>query len=84
MKTINWNKIPENKVLGRHNVWSIVADSHQNSPMTDLDWAEMEGLFCQQQTSSQGSPKLGRDTGGNGDNNTLERKSRKENSEVRN
>lgn len=82
MKTINWNKIPPNKVLGRVNVWSIVADSHQNSPMADLDWAEMEGLFCQQQTSSQGSPKLGRDSGGNGGGDTLERKSRKENSEV--
>lgn len=60
MKTINWNKIPPNKVVGRHNIWSIVADSHQNSPMADLNWDEMEGLFCQQPT--QGSPKLGRDT----------------------
>lgn len=81
MKTINWNKIPPNKVLGKHNIWSIVADSHQNSPMADLDWAEMEGLFCQQTTQpAQGSPKLGRDVDGNG---TLERKSKKENSEVR-
>lgn len=80
MKTINWNKIPPNKVLGKHNIWSIVADSHQNSPMADLDWAEMEGLFCQQTTQpAQGSPKLGRDVDGNG---TLERKAKKENSEV--
>lgn len=48
MKTINWNKIPDNKVVGRHNIWSLVARSHQNSPMPDLDWSEMEGLFCQQ------------------------------------
>lgn len=50
--------------------------------MTDLDWGEMEGLFCQQATNTQGSPKLGanRDSGGGGD--TLERKQRKENSEV--
>lgn len=50
--------------------------------MTDLDWGEMEGLFCQQATNTQGSPKLGanRDSSGGGD--TLERKQRKENSEV--
>lgn len=87
MKTINWNKIPPNKVVGKNNIWSIVANSHQNSPMADLDWAEMEGLFCQSQQNSGnnggsgGSPKLGRD-GGGGD--TLDRKltNKKENSEI--
>lgn len=48
MKTINWNKIPNDKVIGKRNIWSLVANNHQNSPMADLDWAEMEGLFCQQ------------------------------------
>lgn len=48
MKTINWNKIPNHKVIGKRNIWSLVANDHQNSPMADLDWAEMEGLFCQQ------------------------------------
>ncbi|XP_076638635.1 FH2 domain-containing protein formin 3 isoform X2 [Colletes latitarsis] len=48
MKTINWNKIPNNKVIGKRNIWSLVANEHQNSPMADIDWAEMEGLFCQQ------------------------------------
>ncbi|KAL6253627.1 hypothetical protein P5V15_015933 [Pogonomyrmex californicus] len=48
MKTINWNKIPNHKVIGKRNIWSLVANEHQNSPMADLDWAEMEGLFCQQ------------------------------------
>lgn len=75
MKTINWNKIPPNKVVGKNNIWAIVADSHQNSPMADLNWDEMEGLFCQQ--STQGSPKLGRDTSTNSD--TIERRPRKEN-----
>jgi hypothetical protein len=75
MKTINWNKIPPNKVVGKNNIWSIVADSHQNSPMADLNWDEMEGLFCQQ--STQGSPKLGRESSTNSD--TLERRSRKDN-----
>lgn len=75
MKTINWNKIPPNKVVGKNNIWAIVADSHQNSPMADLNWDEMEGLFCQQ--STQGSPKLGRETSTSSD--TVERRSRKEN-----
>lgn len=85
MKTINWNKIPSNKLMGKNNIWTLVADSHQNSPMAELDWNEMEGLFCQQATSTQNSPKMGaRDTSSNSTevSNGSERKSRKENSEV--
>lgn len=74
MKTINWNKIPPNKVVGKSNIWTIVADSHQNSPMAEMNWDEMEGLFCQQVT--QGSPKLGRESS---NTDTIERRSRKEN-----
>jgi hypothetical protein len=74
MKTINWNKIPPNKVVGKNNIWTIVADSHQNSPMAEMNWDEMEGLFCQQVT--QGSPKLGRESS---NTDTNERRSRKEN-----
>ncbi|KAK4881741.1 hypothetical protein RN001_005060 [Aquatica leii] len=60
MKTINWNKIPNNKVIGKNNVWTQVAYSHQHSPMADMDWSEMEDLFCQQiPPSAQSSPKLG-------------------------
>lgn len=73
MKTINWNKIPPNKVVGKNNIWALVADSHQDSPMADLNWDEMEGLFCQQPT--QGSPKLGRE----GSADTPERKLKREN-----
>ncbi|KAJ0172024.1 hypothetical protein K1T71_011997 [Dendrolimus kikuchii] len=82
MKTINWNKIPNNKVIGRNNIWSLVASSHKHSPKTELDWTEIEGLFCQQihPTGSAGSsPRLGRspicDSSG-------ERKTRKESSEI--
>ncbi|XP_073969429.1 FH2 domain-containing protein formin 3 isoform X2 [Rhodnius prolixus] len=65
MKTINWNKIPNNKVVGKHNIWSMVARNHQGSPMADLDWTEMEGLFCQQTPTAptpSASPKPSRDT----------------------
>ncbi|XP_047994853.1 LOW QUALITY PROTEIN: inverted formin-2-like [Leguminivora glycinivorella] len=82
MKTINWNKIPNNKVIGQNNIWSLVASSHKHSPKTELDWGEIEGLFCQQiqPTGSAGSsPRLGRspicDSSG-------ERKPRKESSEI--
>lgn len=65
MKTINWNKIPSNKVVGKHNIWSLVARSHQNQTMPELDWAEMEGLFCQQTPAAlpplTASPRLGRE-----------------------
>uniref|UniRef100_A0A182N5Z4 FH2 domain-containing protein n=1 Tax=Anopheles dirus TaxID=7168 RepID=A0A182N5Z4_9DIPT len=85
MKTINWNKIPPQRVLGKQNIWSIVADSHQDSPMADLNWDEMEGLFCLQ-TQTQGSPKLGQrgasggdGSAGGGTDTPDARKSRKEN-----
>ncbi|KAL5291519.1 FHDC1 family protein [Megaselia abdita] len=90
MKTINWNKIPPNKVIGKKNIWAIVANNHQHSPMSDIDWNEMEGLFCLQSTSTQGSPKLG----GRGESNnpggglisgtdTVDRKqAKKENQEI--
>lgn len=65
MKIINWNEIPPQKVFGKPNIWSIVSDSHQDSPMADLNWDEMKGLFCLQQT--QGSPKLGRENSSNFD-----------------
>ncbi|XP_045487029.1 inverted formin-2 isoform X1 [Pieris rapae] len=82
MKTINWNKIPNNKVIGQNNIWSLVASSHQHSPKAELDWSEIEGLFCQQiqpPGSAGSSPRLGRspicDSSG-------ERKQRKEPSEI--
>ncbi|XP_037867872.2 inverted formin-2 [Bombyx mori] len=82
MKTINWNKIPNSKVVGQNNIWSIVATSHKHSPKTELDWNEIEDLFCQQiqPTGSAGSsPRLGRspicDASG-------EKKPRKESSEI--
>uniref|UniRef100_A0A336JWL9 CSON001319 protein n=1 Tax=Culicoides sonorensis TaxID=179676 RepID=A0A336JWL9_CULSO len=60
MKTINWNKIPPNKLMGKNNIWTLVAHAHQDSPMTEMNWDEMEGLFCQQPT--QVSQKLERES----------------------
>ncbi|XP_053952499.1 formin-J [Anastrepha ludens] len=82
MKTINWGKIPPNRVIGKQNIWTIVANNHQDTPMTDIDWNEMEGLFCLQSTSAQGSPKLGRESSGSSGYDTLDRKSKKESTEI--
>ena len=45
------------QIFSRSNIWTTVAKSHQKSPMADLDWAEMEGLFCQQ--PAPGTPSSG-------------------------
>lgn len=66
MKTLNWNKIPAHKIVGKKNLWSIIAKTHNGSP-NDLDFATMEGLFCQQSNASNGqsSPQLRKkETGG--------------------
>ncbi|XP_073842634.1 uncharacterized protein isoform X2 [Musca autumnalis] len=86
MKTLNWGKIPPHKVIGKQNLWTIVAHNHQDTTMEDIDWNEMEGLFCLQSTSAQGSPKLGRADGSTGASSsgydTLDRKSKKESTEI--
>ena len=46
MKTINWNKIPTNRIVGKQNLWAIVANNH-SAKVSDLNWSEMENLFCQ-------------------------------------
>lgn len=79
-------------MVGKHNIWSLVARTHQGASTTDLDWDEMEGLFCQQAPSlapggpsgPNTSPRLGgRGPApiGPGGSDTLERK-RKEPAEV--
>ncbi|XP_061387067.1 formin-J [Musca vetustissima] len=86
MKTLNWGKIPPHKVIGKQNLWTIVAHNHQDTTMEDIDWNEMEGLFCLQSTSAQGSPKLGRADPSAGASSsgydTLDRKSKKESTEI--
>lgn len=87
MKTLNWGKIPHTKVLGKENIWSRLANLHSDTTAhhADIDFNEMEGLFCQQPTSGQGSPKLGRDSNGNQSSSgydTLDRKAKKESTEI--
>ncbi|EEZ97607.1 inverted formin-2 [Tribolium castaneum] len=79
MKTFNWNKIPNNKVIGKNNIWTQVAYTHQHSPMADLDWLEMEGLFCQQAPPANAAASFRRE---NTNSETLDRRIRKENCEI--
>lgn len=76
MKTFNWNKIPNAKVLSeQNNVWSTLARQHKHSPKAALDWAELEGLFCQAATPTQPATKGPRDSI-RSDDSTAERRRR--------
>lgn len=78
MKTLNWNKIPNHKIVGRSNLWTKVAQEHGVKENNNLDFEVMEDLFCLPNGVGMppGSPNLGRTT------DSLERK-KKESSEVR-
>lgn len=72
MKSLNWTKIPSHKVVGRNNLWSLIAKAHDGSPNI-LDFETMEGLFCQQNSfNGQASPRLG----GRDKTDSLDRKKR--------
>ncbi|ALC44102.1 form3 [Drosophila busckii] len=74
MKTINWGKIPHNKVLDNENLWHMLATMHRDSSHKGIDFMEMETLFCQQTSSTQGSPKLGKKSGTGGNRDTMDSK----------
>ncbi|XP_054709449.1 formin-J-like [Uloborus diversus] len=76
MKSLNWSKIPSNKIVGKNNLWSLIAKAHDGSP-NDLDFETIEGLFCQQSQLGSGpaSPKLG-NRGDRSGRDSLERKKR--------
>lgn len=72
MKSLNWTKIPSHKVVGKNNLWSLIAKAHDGSPNI-LDFETMEGLFCQQNSfNGQASPRLG----GRDKTDSLDRKKR--------
>ncbi|XP_076332710.1 uncharacterized protein LOC143237387 [Tachypleus tridentatus] len=51
MVSLNWNKIPTQKVTGQNNLWVLVASNHETTSNT-LDFEMMESLFCQKQNSA--------------------------------
>ncbi|XP_075163116.1 FH2 domain-containing protein 1-like [Haematobia irritans] len=44
MKTLNWDKIPPFKILGKQNIWTIMSTRQPKS----IDFKELEDLFCVQ------------------------------------
>jgi hypothetical protein len=58
MKTFNWNKLPVNKILGKRNIWSLVAKKNEDEAAAKkakkaINFTDMEHLFCQQPAPSQ-------------------------------
>jgi len=73
------------KVLGNENIWSMMASQKRDPNQKGINFNEMEELFCQQSTSGQGSPKLGRESGNQSSSSgydTLDRKAKKESTEI--
>ena len=59
MRILNWNKLPVNKILGKRNIWSLVAKNNEEKKGSGgkaskakkaklIDFEDMEHLFCQQ------------------------------------
>ncbi|XP_022235714.1 LOW QUALITY PROTEIN: formin-J-like [Limulus polyphemus] len=80
MVSLNWNKIPIQKVVGRNNLWALVAASHKVTSNI-LDFEEMEGLFCQK---AKGTSKHGKDYTdvGNKNSTDLSNQKKKESQEI--
>ncbi|GAB6031759.1 FH2 [Chamberlinius hualienensis] len=67
MRTINWNKIPAQKIIENgDNLWTKFGKDYQGEMNGSqlIDYGEMEALFCQP-VPIQGSPMLGRKFGDN-------------------
>ncbi|CAG2169479.1 unnamed protein product [Oppiella nova] len=67
MKSINWSKISSEKIISseKPNLWSLVAAQHKSDFHTNVDFSELEELFCQPFNNSApnscpGSPRLQR------------------------
>ncbi len=69
MRTFNWNKLPVNKILGKKNIWSLVAKKNESPKKVSssssksgggkkpplINFEDMEHLFCQQQPTAPSS-----------------------------
>ncbi|XP_076362790.1 uncharacterized protein LOC143253210 isoform X2 [Tachypleus tridentatus] len=80
MVSLNWNKIPIQKVVGRNNLWSLVAASHKITSDI-LDFEKMEGLFCQKTKGTSKHDKDNRDVS-NKNSSDLSSQKKKESQEI--
>jgi hypothetical protein len=70
MRTFNWNKLPVNKILGKRNIWSLVAKTNESNDSKSssskkkrakINFEDMEHLFCQQAPVAPQSDKSDQD-----------------------
>ena len=61
MRTFNWNKLAPNKILGKRNIWSLVAKNNEEKKGKAkakkaklINFEDMEHLFCQQAPAPPG------------------------------
>ena len=45
MKTFNWSKLPSASIMGKKNIWSLLAKK-KNSIGSEMNYDDMENLFC--------------------------------------
>ena len=53
MRTLQWNKIPLQRVFsGKKNVWTAMGKTKKSSNSECIDFSEMEELFCAQKSGN--------------------------------
>ncbi len=67
MKTLAWNKLPVNKILGKRNIWSLVAKKNESktgsssNKRAKINFEDMEHLFCQQAPAAPQAKEFSKD-----------------------
>lgn len=51
LKTFNWAKIPQHKIMNKLNIWTIMANDRQYKCVELIDFKGIEGLFALQTTN---------------------------------
>ena len=85
MRTFNWNKLPVNKILGKRNIWSLVAkknESDKSKKAKMINFDDMEHLFCQQAPQTA-TPQGGKGGGNGGGADGSQQDDKKKKDEVR-
>uniref|UniRef100_T1IRH5 FH2 domain-containing protein n=1 Tax=Strigamia maritima TaxID=126957 RepID=T1IRH5_STRMM len=67
MRSLNWTKLPSQRVVGKINIWTQIAQNHYDGDAGGVNFNELENLFCQQQLpnnqqNTNASPRVGRDS----------------------
>ena len=63
--------MPINKILGKRNIWSLVAKNNEKTKKAKINFEDMEHLFCQQ------SPQVAQAAASSGAKDSQDDKSKK-------